>query len=71
MNSPLLMGALYGVDVALPFYATAGCCALACLVLLKWPQLRRKRKLEQDADETREMVMIEVLARQGSLSTAF
>ena len=56
---PLLMGALYGEDVVRPFYATAVCCALACLVmlamLLKWPQLRRVSKPKQAADETREM----------------
>jgi len=60
---PLMMGALYGLDIRFPFWACAGCQSLGALVmvgmLLKYPKLRGVKKEKKDDDAVTEDVVPE------------
>jgi len=57
---PLMMGALYGLDIRFPFWACAGCQSLGALVmvgmLIKYPKLRGVKKEKKDDDAVTEDV---------------
>merc|ERR1712083_327193 len=51
---PLMMGALYGLDIRFPFWACAACQSASAVVmvgmLIKYPELRRPKKVKVDEE---------------------